>query len=134
MARSFSELEAQAAAPHLNAYRIVDVREPEEFDGPLGHVPGSELIPLSRLPQSAEALRGRPLLLVCRSGRRSGRACEVLTELGVGDVTNLAGGMIASRGRLARGRGTSSSPSSPSSSSASSAAGRLPPGGVGKGT
>lgn len=93
MARSFSELDVRAAAPQLDSYRIIDVREPAEF--PLGHVPGSELIPLSRVAQSAEALRGRPLLLVCRSGRRSGRACEVLIELGVSDVTNLAGGMIA---------------------------------------
>jgi hypothetical protein len=32
---------------------------------------------------------------VCRSGGRSGKACEELTALGLGPVVNLAGGMIA---------------------------------------
>jgi hypothetical protein len=35
-----------------------------------------------------------PLLLICRSGKRSGKACELLQELGIQGVTNLGGGMI----------------------------------------
>ena len=50
---------------------------------------------IADVAERAESLRGRSLLLVCRSGRRSAQACEALIALGVEDVTNLAGGMIA---------------------------------------
>ncbi len=104
----FAEIDVQAAAARLDEYRIVDVREPDEFTGPLGHVRDSELLPLAQVAESASALRGRPLLIVCRSGRRSGEACETLMGLGVTDVTNLAGGMIAwnEAGLPVEGRGT----------------------------
>lgn len=39
--------------------------------------------------------RVRPLLLVCRSGRRLGRASLLLQESGFSGVYNLAGGMLA---------------------------------------
>ena len=95
MSQSFEEVDVNAAASRLNEYRVVDVREADEFLGPLGHVAGSDLLPLSQVAESAASLGDRPLLLVCRSGRRSAQACEVLIGLGVTDVTNLAGGMIA---------------------------------------
>lgn len=95
MAQLFAEVDVQEAADRLAEYRVVDVREPDEFDGPLGHVAGSELLPLAQVAHGADTLRGRPLLLVCRSGRRSAKACEVLLERGVTDVTNLIGGMLA---------------------------------------
>ena len=86
-------LEAQAS---IDDYRVIDVREEHEFHGPLGFVEGAELAPLSTLEdKAAELSDSRPLLLVCRSGKRSARACGVLRELGFDDVTNLVGGMIA---------------------------------------
>jgi rhodanese-related sulfurtransferase len=91
---SFPEIPANEAKQRLAQFRIVDVREPHEFGGPLGHIEGAELVPLAQV--EAEAARfagGRSLLLVCRSGGRSGRACEKLVVRGL-DVTNLAGGMI----------------------------------------
>ena len=33
--------------------RIVDVREPSEFTGPLGHIPGAELVPLATVERAA---------------------------------------------------------------------------------
>jgi rhodanese-related sulfurtransferase len=39
--------------------------------------------------------RPQPLLLVCRSGGRSGRATAQLAQMGFTDVTNMAGGMLA---------------------------------------
>jgi len=91
----FRELTAKQAHSELGRYRIVDVREEHEFHGPLGFLEGAELIPLRTLAQNAERLDDtRPLLLVCRSGGRSGKACEILQQLGRKNVTNLAGGMI----------------------------------------
>jgi glyoxylase-like metal-dependent hydrolase (beta-lactamase superfamily II)/rhodanese-related sulfurtransferase len=80
---------------HLRAVQIVDVREPEEFDGPLGHVPGAVLIPLGTLAQRCAALdRQKPIVAVCRSGARSARATLMLGKAGFDKVANLSGGML----------------------------------------
>jgi rhodanese-related sulfurtransferase len=97
--------EAQArlgSAEDRERFRVVDVRAQHEFDGPLGSIEGSELIPLETLEEHVARLADmQPLLLVCRSGRRSADACETLRRRGVSDVTNLAGGMIEwNRARL----------------------------------
>lgn len=90
-----SEIDARAAHASLADYRVIDVREPHEFHGPLGRIPEAELLPLGTVAEHAEALGGgAPLLLVCRSGKRSEIACQRLAERGCDDVTNLAGGMI----------------------------------------
>lgn len=78
----------------LSDYRIIDVRQPSEFTSELGHVPGSELIPLGQLdPRSFDP--AQPTLVVCRSGARSAAACDRLVAAGVEVVHNLAGGMMA---------------------------------------
>lgn len=92
----FPELTPEAAHAELDRFRIIDVREAHEFHGPLGFVEGAELVPLATIAEHNEKLAGpRPLLLVCRSGKRSGQACETLLDRDVPDVTNLEGGMIA---------------------------------------
>jgi rhodanese-related sulfurtransferase len=90
------EINPLEAAARLAEFRVIDVRGESEFSGPLGHVAGATLIPLPTLAQrAAEIPRGRPLLLICRSGARSAKACAQLAELGVGPAVNLVGGMIA---------------------------------------
>ncbi len=80
----------------LDELHPVDVRGEHEFRGPLGHVRGARLIPLPELEgRVSELPSARPLLMICRSGGRSGMACERLEALGLGPVLNLAGGMIA---------------------------------------
>lgn len=76
--------------------RRIDVREPTEFDGPLGHLPGAELVPLASLPAAAKDWpRTGTLLLICRSGARSMKAARLLAELGFTSLYNLEGGMLA---------------------------------------
>ena len=66
------EIAATEAQRQIEKFLTVDVRGAHEFDGPLGHVSGSLLIPLPELEaRAAELPRGRALLLVCRSGARS---------------------------------------------------------------
>ena len=73
--------------------RLVDVREPSEFRGELGHVPGAELVPLATLEAAAtDWPRHAPLVVVCRSGSRSGKAAATLVAMGFQHVTNLEGG------------------------------------------
>ena len=78
---------------------IVDVREPDEFVGPLGHIRGAKLIPLGQLAARVSELpRDRPLVMVCRSGARSGQATLFLQRAGFPRVANLSGGMLRWRG------------------------------------
>lgn len=80
----------------LGTVRVVDVREPDELTGPLGHIAGVEPAPLATVAERAAAWRrDEPIVLVCRSGGRSGRAAEQLVRAGFSRVMNLAGGMLA---------------------------------------
>ena len=92
---SYAEASPLEALNELDGYRVIDVREDHEFHGPLGFIECAELVPLSTIDANSGKLAGsRPLLLVCRSGKRSGIACEKLQKQGVDAVTNLSGGMI----------------------------------------
>ena len=75
--------------------QILDVREDEEFTGPLGHIEGAVLIPLGQLAARVDELRrDRPIVAVCRAGSRSAQATAILQQAGFVDVANLAGGML----------------------------------------
>jgi len=86
--------------PHVleeirNRVQVVDVREPDEFAGPLGHIPEATLIPLATLKtRKAELDPGRPLVTVCRAGARSAQAVVMLQKEGFKELANLAGGML----------------------------------------
>lgn len=87
---------SQLAAGLPPGVRLVDVREPAEFTGLLGHIQGAELVPLATVPTVAERWpRDAEVLLVCRSGGRSAKAAAQLAERGFTRVMNLRGGMLA---------------------------------------
>ncbi|MEZ4282583.1 MAG: rhodanese-like domain-containing protein [Myxococcota bacterium] len=89
------ELLPSQAHAELGDFNVVDVRGAHEYHGPLGRLPGAALLPLPELEARAGELpKGRALLLVCRSGVRSLKACDTLAALGFGPVINLTGGMI----------------------------------------
>ena len=75
----------------------VDVRGPEEFDGPLGHIAGALNIPLAALAGRTAVLAsaGCPIVLVCLTDKRSSQAATELAAVGVRDVAVLRGGMRA---------------------------------------
>jgi rhodanese-related sulfurtransferase len=92
----FREVTPEALRSHLADVTLVDVREPDEYAGPLGHIDGASLVPLATVPSAAGVWRrDRTYVLVCRSGARSGRAAAALAAGGFKDVYNLTGGMIA---------------------------------------
>lgn len=76
--------------------RLVDVREPNEWVGELGHIAGAELMPLGTLPASLPQLAGetRELISICKSGMRAGKAAEFWMQHGL-KVRVLQGGMMA---------------------------------------
>jgi len=79
----------------LPGHRLIDVREPGELVGELGHIAGVEPVPLGTLVEVAAPWdRQTPLVMICRSGNRSGRATQVLAQMGFASVHNMAGGML----------------------------------------
>ena len=75
--------------------QLIDVRQPEEFVGELGHIPGAKLIALGTLPENLLALsKDSPIVFICRSGGRSARAAAFAYQSGFDKVYNLKGGMI----------------------------------------
>jgi glyoxylase-like metal-dependent hydrolase (beta-lactamase superfamily II)/rhodanese-related sulfurtransferase len=89
------ELAPQALEEVGAQVQIVDVREPDEFYGVLGHIRGAKLVPLGQLAQRASELdRSRPIVTVCRAGGRSAQAVVILQKAGFDKAANLAGGML----------------------------------------
>jgi rhodanese-related sulfurtransferase len=75
---------------------VLDVREDKEYAA--GHIPKAKHIPLGQLGkriQELEKFKGKPILVTCRSGHRSARACGMLKKAGFETVYNQAGGIIA---------------------------------------
>jgi molybdopterin/thiamine biosynthesis adenylyltransferase/rhodanese-related sulfurtransferase len=75
---------------------LLDVREP--FEAEIARIPGARLIPLGQLEARLAELdpwRVRDVVVHCRTGGRSRRACELLRSKGFERVSNLAGGIEA---------------------------------------
>ena len=76
---------------------VLDVREPDELEGELGHIRGVVAIPLRQLSARSpelEAYKDRPIVVVCRAGGRSTTGAAILIGLGYENVVNLRGGMV----------------------------------------
>ena len=73
-------------------FSLVDVREAAEFDE--WAIPHAVNIPLTELADRTAELPVRPIVVVCASGDRATRGCELLAEAGF-DARILAGGMSA---------------------------------------
>jgi rhodanese-related sulfurtransferase len=91
-------IEADALSARLVAGPVplvIDVRGPDEFTGPLGHIMGAVNVPLPELDgRLSEFVRqDRKLVLVCKTDRRSSAAAEQLRAAGAADVAVLRGGM-----------------------------------------
>jgi glyoxylase-like metal-dependent hydrolase (beta-lactamase superfamily II)/rhodanese-related sulfurtransferase len=75
--------------------QIIDVREPIEYNGPMGHIADSRLIPLGELENKIDEINPDiPIITVCRGGGRSTQATVILKKAGFNKVANLAGGML----------------------------------------
>jgi glyoxylase-like metal-dependent hydrolase (beta-lactamase superfamily II) len=91
----FWEVPAHWVEEHLQSVQLIDVREPAEFDGPLGHIAGARLVPLGTLASGLAPFdRDQPVVAVCRAGGRSAQATLMLQRAGFTKVANLAGGML----------------------------------------
>jgi rhodanese-related sulfurtransferase len=91
----YLDLPPDVVAKEVSSTRLVDVREPHEFTGELGHVRGAELVPLATVESASAGWdKDQRLILICRSGNRSGKAAALLATKGFKDLVNMAGGML----------------------------------------
>jgi glyoxylase-like metal-dependent hydrolase (beta-lactamase superfamily II)/rhodanese-related sulfurtransferase len=89
------EIDPHGLEEHQGPLQVLDVREPDEFTGPLGHIDRAVLIPLGQLAARVDELaRDRPVVAVCRAGSRSAQAVSILQQAGFTDIANLNGGML----------------------------------------
>lgn len=75
---------------------MLDVREDNEWA--VGHIPNARHIRLGQLAEQLaqlEKFKDKPIVVYCRSGHRSARACAMLKKSGFGNASNLAGGIVA---------------------------------------
>jgi adenylyltransferase/sulfurtransferase len=86
--------ELKAMMDRGDSFVLVDVREPNEYK--ICCIPGSKLIPLGELPKrTGELDRAADIVVHCKSGMRSAKACGVLRQAGFERVRNLTGGILA---------------------------------------
>jgi rhodanese-related sulfurtransferase len=81
--------------------KVVDVRTPQEFAS--GHVPGAINIPYEEIGKRAAEIGppSTPVVLYCRTGRRSGVAAEALQKAGFSKLYDFKS-VTAWPGELAR--------------------------------
>lgn len=103
-AAGIPELPVEWVAAHRGEVTLVDVREPDELVGELGKLPEVRAIPLAQvspIAPLADLSRDRPVVVVCRSGGRSGKAAISLLSQGFTQVASMRGGMLAWRAMVA---------------------------------
>ena len=75
---------------------VLDVRTAEDFIGEQGHIAQARNIPLEELPTRIDEIldwEEKPVVLVCRTDRRSAKAAQILARHGFADVHVARGGM-----------------------------------------
>lgn len=98
VSRKYKQIGVNEAVMLLNKDNtvVLDVREDKEIQG--GLIKGARHITLGQLSDKIGNVgknKQDPVLVYCRSGSRSGHACQQLTKAGYEDVSNLAGGILA---------------------------------------
>jgi rhodanese-related sulfurtransferase len=79
------------------AIALIDVRGPDEFAGPLGHILKARNVPLAELPgriKELGSLAETPVVLVCQTDKRSASAAALFDATGFREVMVLRGGMV----------------------------------------
>jgi rhodanese-related sulfurtransferase len=104
---TYQDIEAralsQANETERNQYVLVDVRTDEEYKE--GHIPGAIHIPHDQMEErytELEPHKEKKILLICRSGRRSVMAAQVLSAKGFSHLFNLKGGMLEWTGPITK--------------------------------
>ncbi len=94
---SDTEIDAVALKARLDRgdkFQFIDVREPNEYQ--IASIPGAKLIPLGDVPKRVGELDPNQEVIVhCKMGGRSAKACDFLRQSGFKNVKNMLGGITA---------------------------------------
>jgi adenylyltransferase/sulfurtransferase len=94
---SDTEIDAVALKARLDRgdkFQFIDVREPNEYQ--IASIPGAKLIPLGDVPKRVGELDPNTEIIVhCKMGGRSAKACDFLRQSGFKNVKNMLGGITA---------------------------------------
>jgi uncharacterized membrane protein YdjX (TVP38/TMEM64 family)/rhodanese-related sulfurtransferase len=96
---SFAWIEVDELKRQLDrgeAVAVIDVRGTDEFTGPLGHIASARNIPMAELNSRIAELGGlerKPIVLVCRTDKRSATAAQTLHAAGFTRINVLRRGM-----------------------------------------
>ncbi len=93
-ARGVSPMELTQLVNHEQAV-IVDVRSPDEYAA--GHITKSKNIPLDEIQTKSKQLekfKKRPIVIVCKTGNRAGKAANQLRKLEFDKLFHLTGGLV----------------------------------------
>lgn len=83
----------EALAFYDDGALLIDVRTEEEFQA--FHIPESLSLPLDQLEDQMEFIPiNLDLVVVCRSGNRSGEGRDILLDAGFPRVTSMEGGLV----------------------------------------
>lgn len=75
---------------------MIDVRQPEEYVGELGHIDGARLVVLDSLAERLQELpKDKTIVFICLAGGRSARASAFALQNGFISVYNMQGGMLS---------------------------------------
>ena len=86
--------EVKAKLDRGDHFLLIDVREPHEYQ--ICNIPQAKLIPLGDLPKRIQELDSAVEIVAhCKSGVRSGKACDFLRQAGFRKVKNMKGGILA---------------------------------------
>jgi adenylyltransferase/sulfurtransferase len=80
-------------------FTLIDVREP--FEAKIASISGARLIPLGEFPKHIGEFEPESEIVVhCKAGGRSARACGILRNAGFKNVRNMRGGILAWSARV----------------------------------
>jgi rhodanese-related sulfurtransferase len=89
------EIDVEWVRDHLQEVHVIDVREIDELGAEGGLLPDAQVIPLGQLPAEIHNIPlDKPIVCLCRSGRRSAMAVTILKAAGIERVANIGGGML----------------------------------------
>ena len=89
------EIDPEWVARNRADVHLIDVRDAAELDGELGRLGDAQLIPLGELrARVSDVPKGKPVVVVCQTGKRSARATVILRQAGIDRIANLAGGLV----------------------------------------
>lgn len=90
-----ADVTAEEVNSHAHELTIIDVRQPEEYTGELGHITSSQLIVLNEIPNQIKNIpTDKPIVFICRSGMRSAQASSYAYSQGIQNTFNMLGGML----------------------------------------